>query len=112
MLREELGDVLLQIVFHARMEEEAGSFCFDDVCDGICKKLILRHPHVFGDTQVSGSGDVLVNWDRIKQESKGQKTAAETSRKTPPRISTRSLAICCSPRSMFPALPGLMRRRA
>ena len=91
LLREDLGDVLLQIVFHARMEEEAGSFCFDDVCDGICKKLILRHPHVFGDTQVSGSGDVLVNWDRIKQESKGQKTAAETLR------------------SVSPALPALMR---
>ena len=55
LLCEELGDVLLQVMFHARMEEERGSFTFDDVCNGICRKLILRHPHVFGDTEVSGT---------------------------------------------------------
>ncbi len=49
LLKEELGDVLLQVVFHSRIEQEAGRFDFDDVCDGICKKLIVRHPHVFGD---------------------------------------------------------------
>ena len=47
-LKEELGDVLLQVVFHAQMEKEKGNFDFNDVCDGICKKLIVRHPHVFG----------------------------------------------------------------
>ncbi|MCI9234372.1 MAG: nucleoside triphosphate pyrophosphohydrolase [Anaerotruncus sp.] len=83
LLQEELGDVLLQVVFHARMEEEAGRFGFSDVCDGICKKLVERHPHVFGEVAVSGTGEVLSNWDRIKQESKGQKTAAETLRSVP-----------------------------
>ncbi len=68
LLQEELGDVLLQVVFHARMEEEAGRFGFSDVCDGICKKLVERHPHVFGEVAVSGTGEVLSNWDRIKQE--------------------------------------------
>ena len=66
LLCEELGDVLLQVMFHARMEEERGSFTFDDVCNGICRKLILRHPHVFGDTEVSGTAQVLDNWDAIK----------------------------------------------
>ena len=78
MLREELGDVLLQIVFHTQMEEEAGTFSFDDVVDEICKKLIIRHPHVFGDAQVSDVSDVLDQWTRIKQETKGQTTASET----------------------------------
>ena len=83
LLREELGDVLLQVVFHARLEEEAGRFDFDGVCDGICKKLIERHPHVFGRVKAEGTGEVLRNWDRIKAESKGQKTAAETLRSVP-----------------------------
>lgn len=70
--------MLLQVMFHARMEEERGSFTFDDVCNGICRKLILRHPHVFGDTEVSGTAQVLDNWDAIKQRSKSQTTATET----------------------------------
>ncbi len=78
MLREELGDVLLQVVFHARMEEERGGFDFDGVCDGICKKLILRHPHVFGDVKVNDSTEVLANWDEIKQREKGQRSARQT----------------------------------
>ena len=77
-LKEELGDVLLQVVFHSRMEEEAGNFRFDDVCDGICKKLIHRHPHIFGDVVATDSGQVLRNWDAIKKEEKGQATAADT----------------------------------
>ena len=78
LLREELGDVLLQVVFHARMEEEAGRFTFSDVCDGICKKLVYRHPHVFGDVAVENSGQVLENWDRLKKAEKHQETAAST----------------------------------
>lgn len=78
LLKEELGDVLLQVVFHSRMEEESGSFSFKDVCDGICKKLIERHPHVFSDVSVENTGQVLENWDKIKQESKGQKTYSQT----------------------------------
>ena len=76
-LQEELGDVLLQVVFHARMEEEQGGFDLDDVADGICKKLIYRHPHVFGDVTVSGSGEVLQNWEELKKREKHQTTAAD-----------------------------------
>lgn len=78
LLREELGDVLLQVVFHARMEEEAGRFTFSDVCDGICKKLIYRHPHVFGDVKVENSGQVLDNWDKLKKTEKHQQTVTST----------------------------------
>ena len=78
LLREELGDVRLQVVFHARMEEEAGGFSFSDVCDGICKKLVYRHPHVFGDVTVENSGQVLDNWDKLKKAEKHQQTAAST----------------------------------
>ncbi len=83
LLREELGDLLLQVVLHARMEEEEGRPGFDGVCDGICKKLIERHPHVFGGVQVNSTGDVLGNWERIKQRSKGQTTVSETLRSVP-----------------------------
>ncbi|MEA4824943.1 MAG: MazG family protein [Clostridiaceae bacterium] len=78
MLKEELGDVLLQVVFHAQMEREAGSFTLNDVADGICKKLILRHPHIFGDVQVANSAEVLVTWDAIKKQEKSQKTTTDT----------------------------------
>ncbi len=77
-LKEELGDVLLQVVFHADIEKDAGRFTLDDVADGICKKLIFRHPHVFGDTAVTGSDEVLVNWEELKREEKGQQTYTDT----------------------------------
>ncbi len=73
-LKEELGDVLLQIALHARMEEEQGRFDMDGVADGICKKLIFRHPHVFGEVSVSGTEEVLQNWEALKREEKGQAT--------------------------------------
>lgn len=79
-LCEELGDVLTQVVFHGDMEEEAGRFTLDDVYDGVCKKMIGRHPHVFGDVEVSGSGEVLDNWEVIKRQEKGQATYADTLR--------------------------------
>ena len=72
LLCEELGDVLLQVVFHAGIETDAGNFNFDDVCDGVCKKLIIRHPHVFGDVTADSTEQVLKNWDTIKKETKGQ----------------------------------------
>ncbi len=78
LLCEELGDVLLQVVFHCRIEEENNSFKFDDICDGICKKLIIRHPHVFGEVKVDSTNDVLANWDAIKMETKHQETYTET----------------------------------
>lgn len=77
MLREELGDVLMQVVFHAQIETEKGVFNFDDVADEICKKMIVRHPHVFGETDVDSVDDVLKNWDAIKRNTKGQKTTSE-----------------------------------
>ena len=78
LLREELGDVLLQVVFHCRIEEETESFNFDDVCDEICKKLIIRHPHVFGDVTANTTDQVLKNWDAIKMETKGQEKYTDT----------------------------------
>lgn len=86
LLQEELGDVLLQVVFHARMEEEEGSFNFSDVCDGICKKLVERHPHVFGSVNVESTDDVLKNWDDIKRKSKGQKTQGSAMEKIPKEL--------------------------
>jgi len=71
MLREELGDVLLEVVHHSRISEEAGGFDADDVCDGICKKLIFRHPHVFGDKTADTVEQVLTNWEDIKFQEKG-----------------------------------------
>ncbi len=78
LLREELGDVLLQVVFHSRIEEEAGTFNFDDVCDEVCKKLIVRPPHVFGDVLADNTDQVLKNWDAIKMKTKGQETYTDT----------------------------------
>ncbi|MBO5935233.1 MAG: nucleoside triphosphate pyrophosphohydrolase [Clostridia bacterium] len=77
LLKEELGDVMLQVVFHAVMEEEKGVFDLGDVADGVCKKLIERHPHVFGDISVSNTDEVLSNWDAIKRNSKKQKTTTQ-----------------------------------
>lgn len=78
LLLEELGDVLMQVVFHARIEEEQGSFNFEDVCDGVCKKLVRRHPHVFGTGTADNTEEVLVHWDAIKKEEHHQTTAAST----------------------------------
>ena len=78
LLREELGDVLLQVVFHCRIEEEQSSFKFDDVCNEVCKKLIIRHPHVFGDVTANTTDQVLKNWDAIKMETKGQERYTDT----------------------------------
>lgn len=70
-LCEELGDLLLQIVFHARVAEEYGNFTMQDVIDQVVAKLIRRHPHVFGDITVRDAAEVVVNWDAIKKEEKG-----------------------------------------
>ena len=83
LMCEELGDVLLQVVFHAQMAEEDGEFNLADSIDGICRKLIIRHPHVFGDVKADTSGEVLANWDKIKADTKGQKTVADTVRDVP-----------------------------
>ncbi len=77
LLREELGDVMLQVVFHCEMEAEQGNFDINDVCDEVCKKLIVRHPHVFSDTIADTPEQVLNNWDKIKMDTKSQKTQSE-----------------------------------
>ncbi len=88
IMQEELGDLILQVVFHASIDD---NFDIDDVCDGICKKLIYRHPHVFSDTVAKTSDVVLKNWDELKKKEKGQKSKAEVMQ------------------SVSPALPSLMR---
>lgn len=75
-LREELGDVLTQVLFHAEIEEEAGRWGLSEVADEVCKKLISRHPHVFGERAVAGVDEVLTNWDEIKRLEKKQSTTA------------------------------------
>ena len=78
MLKEELGDLLFQAVFHCQIEKERGRFQFDDICDDVAKKMIYRHPHVFGTVSVENSDEVLKNWDQLKKKSKGQETLADT----------------------------------
>lgn len=82
-LCEELGDMLLQVVFHSEIAAEEGAFTFDEVVDGICKKLILRHPHVFGDGQAENSAEVLDLWDSIKKQEKNQTSATDTLESVP-----------------------------
>ena len=84
LLREELGDVLLQVVFHARIEEQEGRFDIGDVANDICVKLIHRHPHVFGDVYAEDSAQVLQNWDAIKNEEKQRMTFTDKLRAIPP----------------------------
>jgi len=72
-LRGELGDLLFQVVFYAQMAQEEGRFNFDDICNAISDKLERRHPHIFADAQVSGSAEVLVNWEKIKSDERAQK---------------------------------------
>ncbi len=91
LLCEELGDVMLQVVFHAQISEDEGEFDINEVCDGVCKKLIVRHPHVFSDVLAETSEKVLENWDKIKMQTKSQKTYTETLK------------------SVSPALPALVR---
>ncbi len=82
-LREELGDLLLQVVFHARMAEEAGMFDFGGVVDAITAKLVRRHPHVFGDANAGSSLEVKTLWTRIKAEEKRKKDESRASRGLP-----------------------------
>lgn len=91
-LREELGDLLLHVVFHAQLAEERGAFAFDQVAADICEKLIRRHPHVFGDASVSNTEEVLKNWEQIKRQEKGEGSSVIDHRES--------------------ALPALMRAQA
>ncbi|MBQ9112333.1 MAG: nucleoside triphosphate pyrophosphohydrolase [Clostridia bacterium] len=86
LLREELGDVMLQVVFHARIETEEGRFDIDDVANDICVKLIHRHPHVFGDVVAETSDKVLSNWEKIKSDEKERRTVSDKLRAIPPML--------------------------
>ena len=77
LMCEELGDVLFQIIFHSDIKKDESVFSVQDVIDGICKKMIMRHPHVFGNVSVNNSGEVLVNWENIKNDEKKRKTPYE-----------------------------------
>ena len=86
LLREELGDVLLQVTFHAQIETEEGRFTIEDVANDICVKLIHRHPHVFADVKADTSEKVLSNWEKIKSEEKERKTVTDKLRAIPPML--------------------------
>lgn len=91
LLKEELGDVLFQVVFHAQIEAEKGVFDFSDVASDVTKKMIVRHPFVFGEGTAADAEDALRRWDQVKMTMKSQKTQAEVLR------------------SVTPAMPALMR---
>lgn len=76
-LCEELGDVLMQVVFHAQIEQEAGGFTMADVINGVCQKLVYRHPHVFAQVHAETSEEVLANWEVLKRKEKGQASTAD-----------------------------------
>lgn len=76
-LKDELGDLLLQVVFHARMAEEAGHFAFDDVATAIAEKMVSRHPHVFGDHTAETPDDVKVTWEKQKERERATKAAGK-----------------------------------
>jgi len=103
-LKDELGDLLLQVVFHARIAEEQGSFAFGDVVQAINEKLIRRHPHVFGDKGGMSTGEVNVQWDEIKaQEKEAAKAAQAKAGKGPALGRTGALS------GVSPGLPALAR---
>ena len=86
-LRDELGDLLLQVVYHARMAEEQNAFAFGDVVESVTRKMIRRHPHVFADENgVVTSGHVEGNWDRIKAEEKAERAARRPPEASPPSL--------------------------
>ena len=86
LLREELGDLMFQIMFHAQLEDEKGCFDVYDVTDEICKKMITRHPHVFGGTKAETTAQVLKNWDAIKTEEKQRLSLGDKLRAIPPML--------------------------
>jgi len=103
-LREELGDLLLQVVYHARMAEEDGSFDFGAVVETVTRKMIRRHPHVFGDETARGAGMAKGMWEKIKAEEKAEKRAARLARGLDPEENGKGYLD-----GIPPALPALVR---
>lgn len=85
-LKDELGDLLLQVVFHAQIAKEAGTFDMDDVIDGVCKKMISRHRHVFGGEEAETSDDVMKIWEEVKKSEKGHKTQTQVLKDVPSNL--------------------------
>lgn len=85
-LCEELGDVLLQVVFHAQVAQEQKTFSMEDVITGVCKKLVLRHPHVFGEVKADTPDEVLVNWEAIKKKEKGLESQTSVLKDVPKNL--------------------------
>lgn len=85
-LCEELGDLLLQIVFHAQISAEDGGFDINDVISGICRKMVERHTHVFGSAKADSADEVLENWEAIKKKEKGQESQTEVLRSVPSNL--------------------------
>ena len=84
LLREELGDVMLQVVFHTQMENEEGRFDINDVANDVCVKLVHRHPHIFGDVKADTADEVLSNWEAIKNVEKSRETMFDKLNSIPP----------------------------
>lgn len=82
-LKEELGDVLMQVVFHTAIEEEQGGFTMADVIQGICEKMVYRHPHVFGELSVDTAEQVLVNWEKLKKKEKHMECQTDVLKSVP-----------------------------
>jgi tetrapyrrole methylase family protein / MazG family protein len=89
-LREELGDLLLQVLFHAEIADEEGGFDIDDVAEGVTAKLVRRHPHVFGDVQAGSASEVLRNWESIKAEERGDRPLEDDIPATLPALARAS----------------------
>ncbi len=104
-LKDELGDLLLQVVFHAQMAEEAGSFKFGDVVEAVATKMVRRHPHVFGNTDATSPAAVKVNWEAIKDEEKAQRAEARRAAGYPNKTNEPKSCLDGVP----DALPALMR---
>ncbi len=77
-LCEELGDLLMQVIFHAQIAEDRNAYTLQEVLDGVCRKLIVRHPHVFGNVEVENADEVLKNWETIKNQTKGMESLRDT----------------------------------
>ncbi|MCO5093039.1 nucleoside triphosphate pyrophosphohydrolase [Bosea sp. (in: a-proteobacteria)] len=109
-LKDELGDLLLQVVFHARMAEEEGSFAFPDVVEAITGKLIRRHPHVFGEARDLSPAEVKALWHRIKAEEKAGKAAARAAAGLPPK--TEETGVLAGVPQTLPALTRAWKLQA
>ena len=114
MLREELGDVLMQVAFHAVLEEEQGRSTFEDICREVCEKLVYRHPHVFASSAAQNAG--INGWDALKNKEKGRRTLADELDTVPAtlpalmraqKMQKRAAAHGCGPAGQQEALDAL-----